>query len=141
LLIFCLPEAHRNQRHDCLFDGGLNSVNLLRLPAVAIVLTGAVFSFSQYGAAETLNVVSITIESDWESGYMGLGRGLANSIVTLNDDKPATSGRRPRHVRATRAIRAVARPINDVTPNALVAQTLDRTGFNVSNLGAHAGDR
>jgi hypothetical protein len=141
LLIFCLPEAHRNQRHDCLFDGGLNSVNLLRLPAAAIVLAAAVLSFPQDGAAENLNNVSITIEPDWEGGgYMGLGGGLVRSIAKGADDKPTISEHRPRRVRATRASRAVA-AINNVAPLAFVAETLDHTGFNISSMGAHVGAR
>ena len=76
-------------------------MNLLRLPALAIVLAAAVFSISQDGAAGGLNIVSITIEPDWEGGYMGLGGGLVKSIVKSDDDKPAISRRRPRHVRAT----------------------------------------
>ena len=76
-------------------------MKFLRLPALAIVLAAAVFSISQDGAAGSLNIVSITIEPDWEGGYMGLGGGLVKSIVKSDDDKPAISGRRPRHVRAT----------------------------------------
>ena len=68
-------------------------MNLLRLPAFAIVLAAAVFSISQDGAAGSLNIVSITIEPDWEGGYMGLGGGLVKSIVKSDDDKPAVSGR------------------------------------------------
>jgi hypothetical protein len=116
-------------------------VNLLRLPAFAIVLAAAVFSISQDGAAGSLNIVSITIEPDWEGGYMGLGGGLVKSIVKSDDDKPAISGHRPRRVRATRASRTVASATNSVAPMALVAQTLDHTGFNISSLGAHAGAR
>ena len=67
-------------------------MNLLRLPAFAIVLAAAVFSVSQDGAAGSLNIVSITIEPDWEGGYMGLGGGLVKSIVKSDDDKPALSG-------------------------------------------------
>ena len=72
---------------------------------------------------------------------MGLGGGLVKSIVKSDDDKPATSGHRPRRVRATRASRTVASATNSVAPMALVAQTLDHTGFNISSLGAHAGAR
>ena len=71
-------------------------MNFLRLPALAIVLAAAVFSISQDGAAGSLNIVSITIEPDWEGGYMGLGGGLVKSIVKSDDDKPAIS----RHRRA-----------------------------------------
>lgn len=115
-------------------------MNLLRLPAAAIVLVAAVLSFPQDGAAESLNNVSITIEPDWEGGYMGLGGGLVRSIVKGAGDKPAISGHRPRRVRATRASRAVA-AINNVAPIAFVAETLDHTGFNISSVGAHVGGR
>ena len=71
-------------------------MNLLRLPAFAIVLAAAVFSVSQDGAAGGLNIVSITIEPDWEGGYMGLGGGLVKSIVKSDDDKPAVSRHQPR---------------------------------------------
>ena len=68
-------------------------------------------------------------------------RATQKSIVKSDDDKPAISGRRPRHVRATRASRTVASATTSVAPMALVAQTLDHTGFNISSLGAHAGAR
>ena len=116
-------------------------MNLLRLPAFAIVLAAAVFSISQDGAAGSLNIVSITIEPDWEGGYMGLGGGLVKSIVKSDDDKPATSGHRPRRVRATRASRTVASATNNVVPMALIAQSLDHAGFDISKLGTHAGAR
>ena len=141
-------------------------MNFLRLPAFAIVLAAAVFSVSQDGAAGGLNIVSITIEPDWEGGYMGLGGGLVKSIVKSDDDKPAVSrhqaldreriqgsGRhlfavakkqaafRPRRVRATRASRTVASATNNVVPMALIAQSLDHAGFDISKLGTHAGAR
>ena len=70
-------------------------MNLLRLPAFAIVLAAAVFSVSQDGAAGGLNIVSVTIEPDWEGGYMGLGGGLVKSIVKSDDDKPTVSRHQP----------------------------------------------
>ena len=83
-------------------------MNFLRLPAFAIVLAAAVFSISQDGAAGSLNIVSITIEPDWEGGYMGLGGGLVKSIVKSDDDKPR---RRPDET-SPRISRAVGRAVS-----------------------------
>ena len=121
-------------------------MNLLRLPAFAIVLAAAVFSISQDGAAGSLNIVSITIEPDWEGGYMGLGGGLVKSFVkraedkhVADDDKPDTSRHRLRRARATHASRAPA--MSNVTPIAIVARTLDHTGYNISGVGWQAEAR
>jgi hypothetical protein len=117
-------------------------VTFLRLSAVAIVFAASLSCFSQDGTAQTFNTVSITIEPDWPGGYMGLGGGLVKSIVKPaeenhadNDDKPAASRNRLRRARATHASRAGTPATNNVTPIAIVARTLDHTGYNISGVG------
>jgi hypothetical protein len=122
-------------------------VTFLRLSAVAVMFAAALSCFSQDGTAQSFNTVSITIEPDWTGGYMGLGGGLVKSIVkpTENeraddDDKPA-SRHRLRRARATHASRAATPAINNVTPIAIVARTLDHTGYNISGVGWQAEAR
>lgn len=119
-------------------------MTFLRLSAVAIVFAAAVSCFSQDGTAQSFNSVSITIEPDWTGGgYMGLGGGLVKSVVKpaedqhADDDTPATR-HRPRRARAAHASRAVTPAINNVTPIAIVARTLDHTGYNISGVGWQA---
>ena len=122
-------------------------MTFLRLSAVAIVFAAAVFSFSQDGTAQSYNTVSITIEPDWTGGgYMGLCGGLVKSFVkraedkhVADDDKPDTSRHRLRRARATHASRAPA--MSNVTPIAIVARTLDHTGYNISGVGWQAEAR
>ena len=124
-------------------------MTFLRLSAVAIVFAAAVFSFSQDGTAQSYNTVSITIEPDWTGGgYMGLGGGLVKSVVkpaedkhVADDDKSDTSRHRLRRARATHASRAATPAINNVTPIAIVARTLDHTGYNISGVGWQAEAR
>ena len=113
------------------------------------MFAAAVSCFSQDGTAQSYNTVSITIEPDWTGGgYMGLGGGLVKSVVkpaedkhVADDDKSDTSRHRLRRARATHASRAVTPAINNVTPIAIVARTLDHTGYNISGVGWQAEAR
>jgi len=68
---------------------------------------------------------------------MKLGGGLGTAIVKRADRKATTSHR----LRRAPATHFTAYRIDDESPIALVALSLDHTGFNIGNLGAHAGAR
>jgi hypothetical protein len=68
---------------------------------------------------------------------MKLGGGLGKAIVKPASSKTATSHRRSDTPRNWTRMHGAA----DGSPIALVALSLDHTGFNIGNLGAHVGAR
>lgn len=111
------------------------SVNFLRLSLVAGVFAAAVSSFVHEGTAQGLqNDVLIISEADWSEGYMGLGGGLVKAMAKRPRSKTVATPPAHRRRQSVAATRRAPRVVPNRLPIALVAQTLDRTGYNISNL-------
>jgi hypothetical protein len=87
------------------------------------------------GAAEKPGIETSSVETPAAGEAPVSESAAADSPVTA---KPAAAPRPPRRARSARNVR---RMIDNWTPIAFVAQTLDHTGMNIASLGMHAGLR
>ena len=125
-------------------------MNFPRLLVVAGAFAATVSSSSEDGAAQGINnEPSIAIETAWTSGYMALGGGLTKAVPknAARVEKPdrvekrehAETAAAPHRVRHKRRVHTARRLYDPQGPVKLVSETLDHTGFNISNLGAPHG--
>lgn len=106
-----------------------------------LFVTGALAaaaSVTTESAAQSLSSdASIALQSNWTSGYMGLGGGLSRAMPQKSEKKASPPPER-RVVRRAAAPRVVRNAYDPSTPIALVAETLDHTGENIATLGARS---
>lgn len=116
-------------------------MNLSRLLVVTGALAATASVVPDDVAAQSLTIEeTISVQSTWTSGYMGLGGGLARAMPKHSAKKTASAV--PERQGARRPAAHVARRAYDPgTPIALIAKTLDHTGENIATLGAHAESR
>jgi len=89
------------------------------------------------GLAQDLSEASLSMNSGWAGGYMGLGGNLGQAIVRhhrAKAGKPIRKAKaaRPQH-RGARVTKAKYER-GTVTPVFLVARALDQTGLNIGML-------
>lgn len=114
-------------------------MNFPRLLFVTGALAATVSVSDDIAAQSLTSDETITVQSSWTSGYMGLGGGLVRAMPEQSAKKTSTVPER-RVVR--RAAHRVARRVYDPgAPIVLIAETLDHTGENIATLGARAGSR
>gem|GEM_PF-3828338 len=93
-------------------------------------------------AAQSLTIdETITVQTSWMSGYMGLGGGLARAMPKPTADKKTVLAAPERRVVRRPPAQVARRPIESKPPIALIAETLDHTGENIATLGARAEPR
>ena len=116
-------------------------MNFPRILVVIGVLAATVSVVPDVVAAQSLTIdETIAVQSNWMSGYMGLGGGLAKAMPKHADKKT---------VAAAPARRIARRPAPQVEPRVnggkptitLIAETLDHTGENIATLGVRAEPR
>jgi len=89
-------------------------------------------------AAQGFSNDASAFESAWTSGYMGLGGGLVRAMPKSHRKAKAEAPARPSH---KRYVHVRQRFYGANSPARFVANTLDQTGLNIANLGAHAESR
>ena len=114
-------------------------MNLPRLLFVTGALAATVSVSDDIAAQSLTSDETIAVQSSWTSGYMGLGGGLLSAMP--NHSAKKTSAAQERRVVRRPAHRVARRVYDPGAPTALIAETLDHTGENIANLGAHAGTR
>jgi hypothetical protein len=119
-------------------------VNFPRLLVVAGAFAATVSSPAEEGVAQGLNnEPSIAIETAWTSGYMALGGGLTKAVPKnaerVEKHERVETAAAPHRVRHKRRVHTARRLYDPQGPVKLVSETLDHTGFNISNLGAPHG--
>jgi len=111
---------------------------------VAGAFVATVSSASEDGAAQSVNnEASIAVQTSWTSGYMALGGGLTKAVPKnaerVEKHERVEIAAAPHRVRHKRRVHTARRLYDPQGPVKLVSETLDHTGFNISNLGAPHG--
>ncbi|MFA5957098.1 hypothetical protein [Hyphomicrobium sp.] len=115
---------------------------------IALALSAAMsLAGAEVGVAQSLSDSSLTMNSNWSSGYMGLGGNLGSAIKhrQRNRERPAkfasAKPARTEHRVANRKARgAVAkRDTNSEAPVYLIAQSLDHSGLTINTMRLHGG--
>lgn len=110
-------------------------------PLLAFALSAALsVAGADLVSAQDLSQASLTMNSDWSGGYMGLGGNLRPVVGHRHrskSEKTAVSAKAARPARRDARPTKVSFGRTSVTPTFLIAQSLDFTGLNVGMLRTH----